>query len=250
MTIMITGASQGIGAASARYFGSRGDNVVLFARNAAALEALETEISAAGGQALAVAGDVTVYANLADAVAQAVDIFGGIDVLVNNAGMVTPVGKLTDIDPVVWAQVAEVNYLGVFHGMHAAIPVMLKAGRGTIINISSGAATGTLEGWSHYCSSKAAALSLTRCGHLEYADQGIRIIGLSPGTVATPMQDLIRASGINPVSKLDPAVHIPPQWVAQAIEYLCSDAGDEFAGTDFLLKTDAARQRLGLPAVL
>jgi NAD(P)-dependent dehydrogenase (short-subunit alcohol dehydrogenase family) len=79
---------------------------------------------------------------------------------------------------------------------------------GVIINISSGAATSALEGWSHYCSSKAAALMLTKSIHKEVADKGIRAIGLSPGTVATDMQVKIKASGINPVSQLDPAVHI------------------------------------------
>ena len=124
---------------------------------------------------------------------------------------------------------------------------MVARGGGTVINISSGAATSALEGWSHYCSTKAAVLSLTRCADKEYRDSGINVIGLSPGTVATGMQVAIKASGINPVSRLDPSAHIPAEWVARAILYLCGPEGAAFAGQDFSLKTAEGRQRVGLP---
>ncbi len=136
-----------------------------------------------------------------------------------------------------------------YHGLHAAIPEMVKAGGGVIVNISSGAATSALEGWSHYCSTKAAVLSLTACAAKEYGEQGIRVVGLSPGTVATGMQTAIRASGVNPVSRLDPSVHIPPEWVAEAVAFLCGDGGAEFAGMDFSLKDNAGRRRAGLPLI-
>ena len=103
-----------------------------------------------------------------------------------------------------------------------------------------------MEGWSQYCSATAAALSLTRCADKEYRDKGIRVVGLSPGTVATDMQVAIRASGINPVSQLDPSVHIPADWVARAVAWLCTEDAAEFAGTDFSLKTDEGRRRAGL----
>ena len=130
--------------------------------------------------------------------------------------------------------------------MRYAIPEMVRAGGGTIINISSGAATSALEGWSHYCATKAAVLSLTRVAHKEYADQGVRVVGLSPGTVATDMQVAIRASGINPVSQLDPDAHIPPEWVAKALMWLCSPEADPHLGTDFSIKTDEGRKAVGL----
>src|SRR3546814_19258308 len=74
---------------------------------------------------------------------------------------------------------------GVYHGLRAAIPIMEAQGHGVIVNISSGAATSALEGWSHYCATKAAVLMLTRCVDKEYRNKGIRVVGLSPGTVAT-----------------------------------------------------------------
>jgi 3-oxoacyl-[acyl-carrier protein] reductase len=88
---------------------------------------------------------------------------------------------------------------------------------------------------------------LTRCADKEYRKHGIRVVGLSPGTVATEMQVAIKASGINPVSQLDPSVHIPPDWAACAVAWLCTAAGD-LAGTDFSLKDEAGRKRAGLVA--
>ena len=139
------------------------------------------------------------------------------------------------------------NYKGVYHGLRAAIPVMVAQGGGVIVNVSSGAATSALEGWSHYCSSKAVVLSLTRCADKEYGAANVRVVGLSPGTVATEMQVAIKASGINPVSRLDPSAHIPPEWAAQAIAWLCTDGGAPYAGTDFSLRTDEAKRLVGLP---
>ena len=130
--------------------------------------------------------------------------------------------------------------------MHTSLPYMQRQKSGVIINISSGAATSALEGWSHYCSSKAAALSLTRCAHKEVAEKGVRIIGLSPGTVATDMQVAIKASGINPVSQLDPAVHIPPEWVAEAICWMATQDASEFDGDDVSLRDETIRARIGL----
>jgi len=115
-------------------------------------------------------------------------------------------------------------------------------------NISSGAATSALEGWSHYCSTKAAVLSLTRCADKEYRDAGVRVVGLSPGTVATEMQVAIKASGLNPVSQLDPSAHIPPEWAARAVVWLCTDTANDLAGVDFSLKDAAGRARVGLPS--
>jgi NAD(P)-dependent dehydrogenase (short-subunit alcohol dehydrogenase family) len=123
---------------------------------------------------------------------------------------------------------------------------MAARGSGVIVNISSGAATSPLEGWSAYCASKAAVLMLTRCVHLEFAGQGVRCVGLSPGTVATDMQAAIKASGINPVSQLDWAVHIPPDWAARAVAWACTDDAREFDGGDISLRDEDIRRRVGL----
>ena len=245
-TILITGASRGIGAAAARLLGSQGHRLAV-ARSLDALAALAEEINAGPGEAIALQCDVSNAADVALAVSETVQRYGRLDVLVNNAGLIEPIAHIADIDPDAWSQVVDVNTKGVFYGLRYAIPPMLEQGGGTVINISSGAATKALEGWSHYCATKAAVLSLTRCAHVEYGDRGITVVGMSPGTVATDMQHAIRQFGINPVSQLDPDAHIPPDWAARAIAYLCTDAAREFAGTDFSIKTDEGRARVGLP---
>ena len=123
---------------------------------------------------------------------------------------------------------------------------MLDQGAGVIVNISSGAATGALEGWSHYNASKAAALSLTRTGDAEYRAQGIRIVGFSPGTVMTGMQVAIKASGLNPVSQLDLSVHKDPSVPAQVIAWLCSNDAADCVGDDVSIHDEAIRRRAGL----
>ena len=241
-TAFITGASQGIGAASARALASRGAKVVLAARNSKALHILAEEI---GPQALPLTCDVSNYANVKHAMEKAVEQFGGLDILVNNAGIIEPIAKIEASDPDKWGRVVDVNLKGAYYCMHAAYPFMKEKG-GLIVNISSGAATSALEGWSHYCATKAALLSLTRCAHKEWGGQGIRVVGLSPGTVATNMQTVIKQSGINPVSALDWSAHIPAEWVGKAIVWLTSDAARQYDGGDFSLKTDEGRRAVGL----
>lgn len=245
-TAIVTGASRGIGAATARELAAHGVAVVLAARNADQIEANASDIRASGGRAEAAACDVTRYTDLQATVERCRQTFGSVDILVNNAGVIEPIARLADSDPEQWAHAADINYKGVYYGLRAALPVMLQQGSGVIVNVSSGAATGALEGWSHYCSAKAAALSLTRCADKEYRDQGIHVVGISPGTVATDMQVAIKASGINPVSQLDPSVHIPAEWSARAIAWLCTKDAAEFAGQDFSLKSDEGRRRIGL----
>lgn len=248
-SIVITGASRGIGEATARYLSRQGARVVLAARTTSAIDSIAADIQQQGGQALAVRCDVSSYRDVQALVDLTLEHYGCLDVLVNNAGLIEPVALLADSDPEQWSRVIDINYKGVYYGLRCAIPVMLKSGGGVVINLSSGAATGALAGWSHYCSSKAAVLSLTRCAHKEYGDQGIRVVGLSPGTVATDMQLAIKSSGINPVSQLDPSVHIPADWVAKAIAFLSGPGGAAFAGSDFSLKTDEGREHAGLPGL-
>ena len=243
---LVTGASRGIGAATAKSLAAYGAKVVLTARTADAVEQVAANIRADGGDASATECDVARYADIEAAVRHTVGAYGGLDILVNNAGVMEPIALLADSDPEQWGRIADVNYKGVYHGLRAAIPEMLKRGGGTIINISSRAATSALEGWSHYCSSKAAVLSLTRCANKEYGGRGIRVVGLSPGTVATDMQVAIKASGINPVSQLDPSAHIPADWAARAVAWLATDAGAPYAGGDFSLKTEESRKLVGL----
>ncbi|MDW4500500.1 SDR family oxidoreductase [Sulfitobacter sp. D35] len=243
----MTGASRGIGEATARHFASAGAHVVLAARDANRINSISAELNHAGLSACVWPTDVAQAAQVKSLIDATVEETGRIDLLVNNAGLIDPIARLGDSDPEAWGHVVDVNLKGVYHGLRYAIPVMIAQGGGTVVNISSGAAVSALEGWSHYCSTKAAVLSLTRVADTEYRDHGVRVIGLSPGTVATQMQRQISASGINPVSRLDWSAHIGAEWVAKAIEWLTTAEADGYRGTDFSLKTDEGRRLIGMP---
>ena len=242
-TVVITGASRGIGAKAARVFAAAGANVALIARSSDAIEKLSAEI---GAQAIALTCDVASYASVEDAIAKAKETFGSVDILINNAGVIEPISHLASADPDEWGAVIDINLKGVFNGMRAVLPMMIASGGGSILTISSGAAHGPVEAWSHYCASKAAVKMLTECVNKENGADGIRAIGLSPGTVATQMQVEIKASGINPVSQLDWDVHIPADWPARALLWLCGSDADQYCGQELSLRNEDLRKRVGL----
>ncbi|MFD2739679.1 SDR family oxidoreductase [Sulfitobacter aestuarii] len=242
-TVLITGASRGIGAETARVFAAAGANVALLARSQEAIAELAGEI---GSNAIAIPCNVARYTEMSSAVATTVSAFGGLDVLINNAGVIEPIAPLREVEPESWGQLIDVNLKGVFNGIRAALPVMKRAGGGSILTISSGAAHNPLEAWSAYCASKAAVAMLTRCLDLEEAEHGIRAIGLSPGTVATQMQREIKESGINPVSELDWEAHIPPEWVARALLWMCGSGADRYRGAEISLRDQDVRRAAGL----
>ena len=242
-TVLITGASRGIGAATARAFADAGANVALVARSTTEIAELAGEI---GDKAIAIPCDVSRYGEVRGAVDKTVETFGSLDVLVNNAGVVAPMGPLQDMDPEEWGKTIDINLKGVLHGIHAVMPGMIAKGGGTIINISSGAAHGPVDGWSAYCSSKAGAFMLTRVTDKEARDKGLRVLGLSPGTVATEMQREIKASGVSPVSKLEWSDHIPAEWPAKAILWLCTSEADDYLGNDVSLRDEDVRRKVGL----
>ena len=239
-TVVITGASRGIGEATAHIFAAAGANVVLTARSAGQIGAIADAI---GDKALAVTCDVSRWGDVKAVIDAAVAKFGTVDVLINNAGVIEPIGPMIDSDPDEWGHVIDVNLKGVYYGMRAVMPLMVEQGGGTVLTISSGAAHRAIEGWAHYCASKAGAKMMTEALHQEAAGQGIRAIGLSPGTVATQMQREIKSSGINAVSKLNWDDHIPPEWVARTLLWMCSDDADEYLGEEVSLRDVDIRKR-------
>lgn len=245
-TAIVTGASRGIGLAIAKRLIEYEVQVVLAARSVDKLEEHVDSITAQGHGAMSVQCDVAVFQDVEATIGSTLKHFGRLDILVNNAGTIEPIARISDSDPVVWSQAVDINMKGVYHGLRAAIPVMESQGSGVIVNLSSGAANSALEGWSHYCSTKAAVKKLTECAHKEVAEKGVRVVGLSPGTVATDMMASIKDSGINPVSQLDWSTHIPPEWAAEAVAFLCSTAGEDFDGTDFSIKTEEGKKLVGL----
>jgi len=241
--VLITGASRGIGEAAARAFAAKGARVAMVSRSGGRIAEIAKDI---GSGTLALTGDMGRQADVQATIDKTAAAFGGIDILVLNAAVLGPIGMLSEADPSEWGAAIDINLKGVFYGMNAAIPVMLKRGGGTIITISSGAAHNAVEGWSAYCASKAGAYMLTRMAHHEFGKRGIRALGLSPGTVATQMQRDIKASGVGPVAQLDWSAHISPEWPAEALTWMATPEADAYLGQDISLRDEAIRKAVGL----
>lgn len=246
---LVTGASRGLGEGVARALANRCKAVILMARDAPALARIASEINSAGGQAVPIPCDVSGSTELERALLEARDRLGDPDIVINNAGVIEPISHIATSDPALWARNVGINLVGAYNVVRATLPYMLAQGRGTVVNISSGAAYQPLEGWSAYCSSKAGLAMLTRSIALETAGQGIRIFGLSPGTIDTDMQAKIRASGINSVSQIPRDQLGPVEHAVRAVLFLCSPDADDLIGQDVSLRHDQFRKRIGIEEV-
>jgi 3-oxoacyl-[acyl-carrier protein] reductase len=244
---VVTGASRGIGRAAALELARDGAATFLVARTKEACEPVAAAIRSEGGRAEAIACDVSRYEDVEKLVGAVAGCHDRIDVLVNNAGVIEPIGALEECAPDLWARNITVNLVGVFHCCRAALPHLRRSGGdGVIINLSSGAAHRPLEGWSAYCAGKAGVAMLTRSVALEAGDRGVRVYSFQPGVVDTEMQGTIRASGINEVSRLPREQLADPGEPARAIAWLCTDEAVDLAGRELSIGDGELRHRAGL----
>lgn len=209
--VLVTGASSGIGEATARAFASAGFNVALVARSAEKLKALATELSALGVEATAYPMDLAALATVKHKVIALESTFGPIDVLVNSAGM-GYTNSLGDTPLADWEQVMAINVTSVFQVVQAVMPGMRERSRGLIVNIASTAARESFPNWGAYGASKAALVALGRAIAKEEAANGIRVVTLSPGAVNTPIWDSETVQ-----ANFDRSAMIDAQTVAQTI---------------------------------
>lgn len=190
--VIITGASRGVGAATARWLAKAGAAVTLIARSADDLEKVAKDVQQLGGTALVFKGDVSDAGACRVAVARTRDRFGRLDAVVNNAGLVEPLASVSDSDIERWQYNIAVNLLGPFYLIRAAI-AELREHNGRIINVSSGAATINVENASAYCAAKAALNHFSRV--LAAEESRLTVVAVRPGVVDTRMQDTIRQKG-------------------------------------------------------
>jgi NAD(P)-dependent dehydrogenase (short-subunit alcohol dehydrogenase family) len=231
---LITGGGTGIGAACAGEFAREGAAVVLTGRRKDVLENVVKEIEKAKGRALAVAGSVADEAHARSAVAQAARVFGRLDVLINNAGAGSFGKVLHETDEATWNEMLAINLTGAYRMIKAAVPEMIKAGGGSIVNVSSIASLVGIPMTAAYSASKGGMDALTRCVAMDYAPQRIRCNSVCPGLVDTPM-----ASGL--IENKDALAQIMAAYplgrygtseeIAKLILYLASDESSWMTGT-------------------
>ena len=185
---LVTGAGSGIGAAVAQRLFEDGHRVALVGRREDRLVAVAKAITDAGGTAKPVVADVRSESDVERAVAECVGTFGGLDVLVNNAGIGSGAALVGDLDTHDWDAVHETNLKGAFLTTRASIP-HLSERRGAVVNVSSINALVAGPGWSAYCSAKSALLMLTRCTAVDYGPRGVRANCVLPGWIRTEMAD-------------------------------------------------------------
>jgi len=232
---LITGAARGMGASHAERFVKEGAKVVLTDQNEVAGRALADKL---GANALFVRHDVTQPDDWADVVSAAERAFGPVTILVNNAGILGPVANTEALTEEDYLKVCAVNQHSVFHGMKAVIPSMLRAGKGSIVNISSIAGIVANYGFPSlaYVASKFAVRGMTKATAIEYGKHNIRVNSVHPGFIQTPM--MVEATDDNggDATSLIPLGRIAdPSEVTNLVLFLASDEASYITGSEYLV---------------
>ena len=237
---IITGAGSGLGRAAALLFSREGAKVVVAANREKEGEKTVKSIIESGGEAIFVKVDVTKAADVEKAVKSAIEKYGKLDIMFNNAGTPGPGKLIADITEEEWNRVLSVNLTGVFLGTKYAIPEMLKRG-GVIINISSVAALSPRRYAGAYAAAKAAVIQLTKVTALEYARKNIRVNCILPGPIDTPFFTKVAGGDSEKIAAFKEKVRneVPmgrfaqPEEIAQVALFLASDEASYITGAAF-----------------
>ncbi|WP_439698738.1 SDR family oxidoreductase [Mucilaginibacter sp. AW1-7] len=223
--IVITGASSGIGHATALLLAKKGAIVVLGARSLDKLEQLASQIKAEGGQATYAAIDVTQRQHLEKLVALALATYGKLDVLINNAG-IAPISLLDELQVEDWDMMIDVNIKGVLYGIAAALPVFRKQGFGHIINTASTAALKVTPAAAVYSGTKFAVRAISE-GLRQEAGPNLRVTIITPGIIKTNLVDSIASPGIKAqIAEAMDSIAISPDAIARAMAYAIEQPAD------------------------
>ncbi|WP_338759009.1 SDR family oxidoreductase [Massilia sp. METH4] len=222
--VLITGASSGIGEATASYLGARGMHVVLGARRTDRLEELAARIVAEGGSASVCKLDVTSLESMQNFVDFALDKHGRVDVIINNAG-VMPLSKLEALKVDEWNRMIDVNVRGVLHGIAATLPVMQRQKSGQIINLASIGAYTVSPTAAVYCATKFAVAAISE-GLRQEVGGDIRVTVVSPGVVESELADSISDPGGREEMKSFRAIAIKPEAIARTIHFAIEQPAD------------------------
>lgn len=245
---LVTGASRGFGRAIALELGGAGFRVALVARSRSGLEETARQAEQRGVETLRLPADLSVAAETSS-LAEALRAWGGeLEVLVNNAGVIAPLGSFLEVRFEDWAASLRTNVEGTARLTHAVLPLLSQARRASIITISSGAAVSDIPGWSAYCTAKAALDRWALVLDAELKETGIRSYSFAPGTIETEMQKSIRSSGVGPARLVSGEVeHLPAEVPAKAVVFLTSPEAEPFAGRHIDIRYPEVRKVLGLP---
>ena len=235
----VTGAGRGIGRATALLLAAQGAAVALVSRTQSEVEQVAQEIRLRGGKAIASLLDVSQWDMVQWTAQQIEAALGPIDLLVNNAGVLEPLGKLWETDPEQAGRLFDINLTGAYYCMRAALPGMVQRGRGVVVNLSSGAAMSTSPNFSVYAASKAGLDHLTRNAAVDLKGTGVRIYSLYPALVETRMQEMLRAATperLPPerrqfyIKQKEMGQVLAPELPARVITWLCSADCDVVSG--------------------